>query len=181
MPETPEPELTPFEGVDHFAALEDGRRQLMRAIARLEAHEGLEDRAALEVHRGGWAVRHLLAHLAAWDDLASGFVRDVSAGQRSFAIEAQPDADWREWNAAQVAPHAAATLAEAIERLLGSRDALLAALYELDVTLLDLEVLPPWGIPDAMRGHLVAQAMHDALHAEELMAALDRLEDEAPS
>lgn len=179
MSESPEPMPTPFEGVDHFAALEDGRRQLMRAVARIEALEGLEDRAALEVHAGGWAVREVLAHLAAWDDLTTSFLRDVGGGQRSFALEARPDADWREWNAAQVAAHPEATLNEAVERLLGSRDALLGALYEFDAALLDLDVMPPWGIPDVMRGHLVAQAMHDAMHAEELLAALDGFGGEA--
>ncbi len=155
-----------FDGVDHLVALTGARKRLLEAI------EGLDEAAAERVVHGEWRVRDLLTHLASWDRLVHAFLQDVTAGRRSFEVSAHPDNDWAEWNANQVARGSARALDERQSELEGARDALLEAVYALDRTTLDLELLSPWGFVDTVLGHVVTQAVHDAQHTDQILAVL---------
>ncbi len=157
----------PYEGVDHLVALQSARTRLLAIL------EDLDDDAAEQVVHGEWRVRDLLTHLAAWDRLVLGFIEGVRSGQREFAETASPVDDWAAWNAAQVAVGPPA-LAEAARELDAARDALMNATYELDPALLAVDILAPWGFADTVLGHLLAQAVHDARHADEILEALGR-------
>ncbi|MCC6237852.1 MAG: maleylpyruvate isomerase N-terminal domain-containing protein [Dehalococcoidia bacterium] len=155
----------PYEGVDHLVALQSARKQLLDILG------DLDDDAAGQVVHDEWRVRDLLTHLASWDRLVLGFLEDFRSGQREFAETASPLNEWAAWNAEQVAaaPH---SLAEVLRELDAARDALLNATYELDPAALPVDVLAPWGFADTVLGHLLAQAVHDAQHADQIRRAL---------
>jgi hypothetical protein len=160
--------MSPHEGVDHLVALQSARTRLLAAI------EGLDETGAEQVVHGEWRVRDLLTHLASWDELTLEFLRGVSAGERSFTVSASPDADWAVWNGAQVAASGAGTIEGRTARLCSAREALLNAVYELEASTLELSLLAPWGFEDTVLGHLLAQALHDAQHTDQIIDALAR-------
>ena len=162
--------MSPHEGVDHLAALQSARTRLLAAI------EGLDEAGAEQVVHGEWRVRDLLTHLASWDELTVEFLRGVSAGGRTFEISASPEADWAAWNGAQLAAAAGAagTIDGRTARLGAAREALLDAVYALDTSNLELSLLAPWGFEDTVLGHLLAQALHDAQHTDQIIEALAR-------
>lgn len=155
----------PLAGVDHHAALQDGRERLLRAFAILDAGGGEQ------VVHGEWRVHDLLAHLAAWDELVAAFLRDVASGVREFEVTVSPEDEWAAWNDAQVAAAAGSSLEERLERVHSARGGLLDALQALGPGLLDLELAAPWGAVDTVRGHVLVQAVHDAQHADTVAAA----------
>ncbi len=157
---------SPFDGIDYLVALTGARKRL------LEALEDLDEAAAERVVHGEWRVRDLLTHLASWDRLVQAFLQDVTAGRRTFEVVAHPDDDWAAWNADQVASGATRALNERQGELDSARDALLEAVYALDHAALDLELLAPWGFVDTVLGHVVTQAVHDAQHTDQILAAL---------
>lgn len=158
---------SPFDGVDHLVALTSARKRL------LEALEDLDETAAATVVHGEWRVRDLMSHLASWDRLVHAFLQDIAAGRRSFDVTVTPDDDWGAWNAGQVSREASTALVTRAAELEGARDALLDAIYALDRETLDLELLAPWGFVDTVLGHVVTQAVHDALHTDQILAALN--------
>lgn len=158
----------PYEGIDHLVALQSTRKRLIDIL------EDLDEDAAEQVVHGEWRVRDLLTHLASWDRLVFRFLQDVRDGQREFAETASPLQDWGVWNATQVASGAGYSLEERLRELDEARDALMTVTYELDRAALDLDVLAPWGFADTLLGHLLAQAVHDAQHADQIIEALDR-------
>ena len=160
--------LDPLAMVDHVTALRDGRAQLLSAL------EGVDDAAAEQVVHGEWRVHDLLTHLAAWDEMVAAFLRDLASGARDFALTASPDDDWSGWNAAQLLAPALDGFESRLERLHAARESLFEALWGLDDAALNESVLPPWGIEDVVRGHLIAQALHDAQHADTIREALGR-------
>jgi hypothetical protein len=101
----------------------------------------------------------------------------VAAGDRTFEVSASPEADWAAWNAAQVtagAAGAASHLEGRVARLEVAREALLEAVYALETATLALTLLAPWGFADTVLGHLLAQAVHDAQHTDQIIEALAR-------
>ncbi len=160
----------PLLDVDPWVALMDGRSQLLRAIDGLD-----EAGAARRVHDDGdWTVADLITHVADWDEAAARCFRALAAGERAFAAEAAPAAEWAEWNAARVAASRTATLEARVARLQAAREAMLEAAAALDAAALDATFAAPWGVEDTPRGFLVAQAIHDGMHAEAIAAALAR-------
>lgn len=157
-----------LDSVDCFVALADGRQRLMAAISNIE------DSDAERVVHGEWRVHDLLSHLAAWDEFVAQTLRAVQTGTRTFELVAAPDGEWADWNAQQVAEARDETLGQRLQRLHAAREALLQAAGALDDATLDVTLMPPWGIEETPRFTLVAQALHDAMHAEtigDLMAA----------
>jgi uncharacterized damage-inducible protein DinB len=150
----------PLAGVDHHSALRDGRERLLRAFGSLDAGD------VEQVVHGEWRVHDLLAHLAAWDELVAGFLRDVAAGERQFELTVASEDDWGAWNAAQVAAATGSSVDERLERLHAARDELLDAVSALGRDLFELEIAAPWGTIDSVRGHIVVQGVHDAQHAD---------------
>ncbi|MSP23133.1 MAG: ClbS/DfsB family four-helix bundle protein [Dehalococcoidia bacterium] len=161
-----------YDSVDHLVALQSARKRLLAVI------EELDEAGAEQVVHGEWRVRDLLTHLAAWDNLTIDFLRDVTAGSRTFEATASPDADWSAWNAAQIEAGRAAGAASSVEErrrhLDATRDALLDVVYALEPSVLELSLLAPWGFEDTVLGHLLAQAVHDAVHTDQIMAALEQ-------
>jgi hypothetical protein len=160
-----------YEAIDHLVALQSARKRLLAAI------EDLDEAGAEQVVHGEWRVRDLLTHLAAWDDLTLDFLRAVAAGTREFDVTASPQDDWAAWNAAQVGAveaGAASTLAGRLARLEGARETLLDAVYTLDQSTLELVLLAPWGFENTVLGHVLAQAVHDSMHADQISEALAR-------
>lgn len=164
-----------YDTVDHLAALQSARKRLLAVI------EELDEAAGERVVHGEWRVRDLLTHLAAWDQLTLDFLRDVAGGQRTFEVTASPDADWAAWNAAQVeagrtagVAGAAPSLEERARHLDATRDALMDAVYAIDRAHLELPLLAPWGFEDTVLGHLLAQAVHDAMHTDQIIEVLAR-------
>ena len=158
----------PYEGVDHLVALQSARERLLGIL------EDLDDDAAGQVVHSEWRVRDLLTHLASWDRLVLGLLQDMRSGQREFEETASPVNDWAAWNAEQVAAGAPGSLAERLRELDAARDALMNATYELDRDALAIDVLAPWGFSDTVLGHLLAQAVHDSQHADQILEALGR-------
>ena len=160
-----------YEAVDHLVALQSARKRLLAVI------EDLDEAGAEQVVHGEWRVRDLLTHLAAWDELTLEFLRAVAAGAREFAVTASPADDWAAWNATQVGlvpTGAASGLEGRVARLEGAREALLDAVYALDGATLALPLLAPWGFEDTVLGHVLAQAVHDALHTDQIIEGLAR-------
>jgi hypothetical protein len=163
--------MSPHDGIDHLVALQSARRRLLDSI------EDLDEAGAGQVVHGEWRVRDLLTHLATWDELTLEFLRGVAAGARTFELSAAPENDWAAWNGAQVIDGdagAAGFLEARLARLEGAREALLDAVYGLDAATLELDLLAPWGFEDTVLGHLLAQAVHDAQHTDEIIEALAR-------
>lgn len=160
--------MSAYEGVDHLVALQSARRRLLETI------EDLDEAGAERVVHGEWRVRDLLTHLAAWDELTLEFLRAVTGGARTFEVSASPEADWAAWNGAQVEAGATSALEVRVARLEGAREALLEAVYALEASTLELPLLAPWGFEDTVLGHLVAQAVHDAQHTDQIIEALAR-------
>ena len=158
----------PLALVDHVTALRDARAQLLSTL------EGVDDAAAGQVVHGEWRVHDLLTHIAAWDELVAAFLRDLASGTRDFELTAVPTNDWSDWNAGQLPPHAADGFDARLERLHAARESLFEALWSLDGAVLAESVLSPWGTEDLVRGHLIAQALHDAQHADTIREALGR-------
>jgi uncharacterized damage-inducible protein DinB len=156
----------PLRAVNIWVALQDGRRQL------LESLEGVDEPASrLPVPGGGWAVRDVLAHIASWDELHTGFLRAVLDGEREFEVVAGFDDDWAGWNGERVAEAASASFEELFDRLHQSRTEMVEALALLDEALLEERLGSPWGFEDTIRGFLIAQAMHDVAHAHTIWEA----------
>ena len=160
--------MGPHEVVDHLVALQSARTRLLAAI------EDLDETGAEQVVHGEWRVRDLLAHLASWDELTLDFLREIAAGVRTFEVSASPEADWSAWNGAQLAAAGAGDVDARTARLAATRAALLDAVYALDASTLEVSVLAPWGFEDTVLGHLLAQALHDAQHTDQIMEALAR-------
>ncbi len=160
--------IDPLALVDHSIALQDGRAQLLAAL------DGVDDAAAEQVVHGEWRVHDLLTHIAAWDEMVAAFLRDLAAGVRDFELTAAPTDDWSAWNDAQVQASAGETVAVRLERLDAARQSLFDAIWALDDAILNETVTPPWGAEDLVRGHLIAQALHDAQHADTIREALER-------
>ena len=158
----------PMALVDHVTALRDARAQLLAAL------EGVDEAAAGRVVHGEWRVHDLLTHIAAWDELVAAFLRDLASGTRDFELTAVPTDDWSAWNAGQLPAHAADEIDARLERLNAAREALFEALWTLEGGVLAESVLAPWGTEDLVRGHLIAQALHDAQHADTIRDALGR-------
>lgn len=165
------PREDPLLAIDPWVALMDGRNQLLRAIDGLDAASTARvahaDAAAAV---DAWTVGDLLAHLASWDELNARFFRALAAG--SPAEPLAPDDAWSRWNAARVAESRGDTLIARVERLHAARAELTEAAAALEGTRFDERVAAPWGATDTPRAFLVAQAMHDGMHAETIVAAL---------
>ena len=158
----------PLAMVDHQTALRDGRAQLLAAL------EGVDDAAAGRVVHGEWRVHDLLTHIAAWDEMVAAFLRDLATGIRDFELTAAPTDDWSAWNAGTLPEHTADGIDTRMERMHAARDALFEALWALENAVLSESVMAPWGTEDLVRGHLIAQALHDAQHADTIREALGR-------
>jgi uncharacterized damage-inducible protein DinB len=157
-----------YDSVDHLVALQSARKRLLAVI------EELDEAGAEQVVHGEWRVRDLLTHLAAWDELTLDFLRAVAGGVRTFEVTAAPDADWSVWNAAQVAAGGGRSLEERTSHLDAAREALMDAVYSMEAAHLELPLLAPWGFEDTVLGHLLAQAVHDSMHTDQILEALGR-------
>jgi len=156
----------PMAMVDHQIALRDARAQLLAAL------DGVDDAGAERVVHGEWRVHDLLTHIAAWDEMVAAFLRDLASGIRDFEVTAASTDDWSAWNDEQLVEHAADTVALRLERLESARQSLFEAIWALDDAALSESVTPPWGTEDLVRGHLIAQALHDAQHADTIRETL---------
>lgn len=158
----------PLALVDHVTALRDGRAQLLSAL------EGVDEAAAGQVVHGEWRVHDLLTHIAAWDEMVAAFLSELASGTRDFELTAAPTDDWSAWNDQQLVAHAADSVEVRLARLDAAREVLFEAIWTLEDAVLRESVLPPWGVEDLVRGHLIAQALHDAQHADTIREVLRR-------
>jgi hypothetical protein len=166
----------PLLAIDPWVALMDGRSQLLRAIDGLDAagaaraaHADAD--ADPDAETDAWTVGDLLTHLAAWDELHTRLFRALAEGGTAGPA-LPPDTDRATWNAARVAESRGDALAARVERLHAARAALIEAAAALEGERFDARVATPWGVDDSPRAALVAQAMHDGMHAETIVAAL---------
>jgi uncharacterized protein (TIGR03083 family) len=147
--------------------LTEARAELLAAVAGMD--EAALDRGSL---LGGWSVKNLLAHMAAWE---SWVVEMIQARLSSAELPAHlraATADEDAYNAAQVAEREELTPDEQLMELERNRAELLALLDRLGPALLDAP--EPWpgaqqSLSAYLRGSLVR---HEREHTAALRSAL---------
>ncbi len=113
----------------------------------------------------GWHVRHLLAHLSGWDEVAITAIDALGRGE-SYAIARYQGLD--DFNRRSVEARresSAAAIAEEWERL---RQTLEQRLVTLPPELLERPMVLPWGGPGSVASLVTILIDHEVEHSEEI-------------
>lgn len=135
----------------------------------IDAITALTPQAQVTVFLGIWSAHDIAAHLIGWDHANLEAVEAILAGGLP-AFYQHYDADWRTFNAALVAQHKCATLAETLAAAKASHQALLdrlAALPAADVSR-DTGVRSPRGRRVTIAMLLTAEASDERRHAAQI-------------
>ena len=121
----------------------------------------------------GWTIKHLLAHLIGWDEIATTCLRAYSQGHEP-AIATARDIDG--YNAQAVATREALSYNHIVKEWELARDQLKAALLAMPGQQIDVPFLYPWGPTGTVRELVAIYVEHELEHA----AALQRLKAHHP-
>jgi uncharacterized protein (TIGR03083 family) len=117
----------------------------------------------------GWTAKHLLAHIAGWDDAAASSLR-AHAGGREPATPAVQGID--AYNAESVATRETLGYEHIVQEWELAREQLKAAILEMPEDLLDEPLLLPWGGTGTVAQIVAIFAHHEREHAEEIRALI---------
>lgn len=138
----------PMLAVDPFAALVDGRRQLVEALRTLD-----------DLSRAAQTLASVIAHDEALREVATAY----AAGERDFASIPSPVSRL----AAPADP-----VEVMLERAIEVRASLLEAVFEATAPAeaMDAVFETGWGGEETWRMHLVVHAIHEGMHAHAIEA-----------
>ncbi|MFL7791975.1 MAG: maleylpyruvate isomerase N-terminal domain-containing protein [Anaerolineae bacterium] len=122
----------------------------------------------------GWRAKHLLAHIAGWDDAAASSLR-AHAGGREPATPAVQGIDF--YNAESVATRETLTYEHIVQEWELAREQLKVAILEMPDDLLDKPLLLPWGSTGTVAQIVAIFASHEKEHAEEIHALIHQTND----
>jgi hypothetical protein len=154
---------------DVIESLTSSRHALLEAIAGLP-DATLNQKGVV----GEWSIKNVLAHMAAWEQVVTGFLPERLATGAKPAIFAQMT-DEDAWNEKTVAEHEHLSPQEQMQHLATAREALLQLIRGLgDEALNRQHPWPEW------EGTLAAYfwesiGSHDQEHQEAMQAAVERL------
>ena len=144
----------------------DQARQAMRAlVAELDTQ--------MECYPG-WTAKHLLAHIAGWDDAAASSLR-AHAGGEEPATPAVQGIDV--YNAESVATREALSYSHIVHEWELAREQLKVAILEMPDDILEKPLLLPWGGMGTAAQIVAIFASHEKEHAEEIHTLIHRSND----
>jgi hypothetical protein len=117
----------------------------------------------------GWTAKHLLAHIAGWDDATSSSLRAHAGGQQP-ATPAVEGID--AYNAESVATREALSYDQIVQEWELAREQLKAAVLDMPDDLLDTPLVCPWGDIGTIAQIVAIFANHEREHAEEIHALI---------
>ena len=117
----------------------------------------------------GWRAKHLLAHIAGWDDAAASSLR-AHAGGREPATPAVQGIDV--YNAESVATREALSYKHIVQEWELAREQLKAAILDMPDDILEKPLLLPWGGTGTAAQIVAIFASHEKEHAEEIHALI---------
>lgn len=139
----------------------DQARQTMRALlAELDTQ--------VEFYPG-WRAKHLLAHIAGWDDAAASSLR-AHAGGKEPATPAVQGIDV--YNAESVATREALSYRHIVQEWELAREQLKAAILEMPDDILEKPLLLPWGGMGTAAQIVAIFASHEKEHTKEIHALI---------
>jgi hypothetical protein len=148
-------------------------------IQRLDqAHEAMRDLLAeidpqMEIYPG-WTAKHLLAHIAGWDDAATSALH-AHAGGREPAILAIEGID--AYNAESVATRETLDYEHIVKEWELAREQLKAAILAMPAEKLHDPLLFPWGGTGKMARVAAIFADHEEEHVKEIHQLLHKPQD----
>jgi uncharacterized protein (TIGR03083 family) len=152
---------------DAIGMLDRTRQALLELIAALD-EEALDRKGTV----GGWSVKNVLAHLAAWEDwVVQALPQRVATGATPEDFRARAEDEDR-FNAEEVAEREELTPGEQLMELERTRAELLSYVRGLDAATVTRR--GPWvGWPGTIAEYLVeALGEHEAEHVDALRKAL---------
>ena len=113
----------------------------------------------------GWTIKHLVAHLTGWDEVATLALRAYNVGREPVTAPVQGiDA----YNAQSVAKRQALSYNHIVKEWEVARDLLKAALLAVPEQKIDAPLLYPWGPTGSVRELVAIYEQHEREHATEL-------------
>lgn len=144
----------------------DQSRQTMRALLA-------EIDTQMEFYPG-WTAKHLLAHIAGWDDAVTSSLR-AHAGGLEPATPAVQGID--AYNAESVATRESLTYEHIVQEWELAREQLKAAILDMPEDILEKPLLLPWGGMGTVAQIVAIFAGHEEEHAEEIHTLIHHPKD----
>jgi hypothetical protein len=140
--------------------LDEARQAMQALVAELDTR--------MECYPG-WTAKHLLAHIAGWDDATAASLR-AHAGGREPATPAVQGIDF--YNAESVATREALSYEHIVQEWKLARKQLKAAILDMPEDLLEKPLLLPWGGMGTVAQIVAIFAHHEKDHAKEIHALI---------
>lgn len=138
-------------------------RQLDTARANMQAEiVGID--VQMEIYPG-WTIKHVLAHIAGWDDAVTTSLRAHASGDEPGALAA---AGIDAYNAQSVATRAVLNYEQVVREWELARKQLKTTINEMPPEKLEAELLFPWGRRGTIAQIVVIFANHEDEHAHEI-------------
>lgn len=146
---------------DLIQHLDQAREKMRRVQAGVDEH--------LLIYPG-WTSKHILAHIAGWDDAT----RAALAAHTAQSIYVTPALDADSYNAISVAERENLTYAQVVREWEAAREQLKAELVNLPPEKLAEHLLFPWGETGTLTQLYEELAQHEAGHARIIEQVLER-------
>jgi len=145
--------------------LDTARAKMQAVIKDIDLH--------MEIY-AGWTIKHVLAHIAGWDDATASSLR-AHAGGDDPATPAVRGIDF--YNAQSVATREALTYDHIVKEWMLAREQLKAAITDMPPEKLGQPLLLPWGDTGTTAQVVAIFASHEEEHAEENQQIKEQAQD----